>query len=57
MMRQTVGMTPEERKQMVVLCGRIAEEKRGPEFDKLVAALNDILKLKHERIHPEHKPS
>jgi hypothetical protein len=57
MMRQTVAMTPEERKQMLLLCGRIAEEKSGPEFDKLLRELNDLLEIKHKRIHPAHKPN
>jgi hypothetical protein len=42
---------------MIVLCGRIAEERSGPELDKLVKAMNDLLEVKHERVHPEHKPS
>ncbi|MGH9495317.1 MAG: hypothetical protein ACRD3B_09990 [Candidatus Sulfotelmatobacter sp.] len=38
------------------LCRQIAVEKDPATFDKLVRELNDLLELKHERIHPEHKP-
>jgi hypothetical protein len=57
MRRQTLVMTPEQRRQMIVLCGQIVDEKDGPEFDRPVRALSDLLEVKHERIHPEHKPS
>ena len=48
-------MTPEEREKMHMLCQRIATEKDPATFDKLVKELNDLLEVKHERIHPEHK--
>jgi len=41
---------------MAILCERIATEQDGEKFDKLVEELNDLLELKHKRIHPEHKP-
>ena len=48
-------MTSAERERMEYLCGRIAVEKAPEEFDKLVRELNDLLELKHQRIHPEHQ--
>jgi hypothetical protein len=48
-------MTPEERERMDYLCKRIAVEKDPETFDRLVKELNDLLEVKHERIHPEHK--
>ena len=48
-------MTPEEREKMNDLCQRIQTEKDPETFDRLVQELNDLLELKHERIHPEHK--
>lgn len=50
-------MTPEESDRMNELCAKIATEKDGPVFDKLVRELNDLLEKKHERVHPDHKPS
>jgi hypothetical protein len=49
------GMKPEERERMNWLCIRIQEEKDPKTFDQLVRELNDLLEVKHERIHPEHK--
>ena len=48
-------MTPEERERMNWLVVRIQEEKDPTLFDELVNELNDLLEVKHERIHPEHK--
>jgi hypothetical protein len=48
-------MTPEERERMNDLCQRIQKENNPEIFDKLVRELNDLLELKHERIHPEHR--
>jgi hypothetical protein len=50
-------MTPDERERMNELCSKIATEKDPDTFDKLVKELNDLIEHKHERIHPEHKPS
>jgi hypothetical protein len=50
-------MTPEETKRMNELCAKIAVEKDGKTFDKLVQELNDLLEVKHDRISPEHKPN
>jgi len=49
-------MTPEEREKMNEICKRIQNEKNPEAFDKMVRELNDLLEIKHERIHPEHKP-
>jgi hypothetical protein len=49
-------MTPEEREKMNEICKRIQTEKNPEIFDQLVRELNDLLEIKHERIHPEHKP-
>jgi hypothetical protein len=49
-------MTPEEREKMNEICKRIQIEKNPEIFDQLVRELNDLLEIKHERIHPEHKP-
>lgn len=48
-------MTPEERERMEWLCKRIAEEKDPEKFDELVKQLDDLLEVKHQRIHPEHR--
>ena len=48
-------MTPEERKKMNDICTRIQIEKNPETFDQLVHELNELLEIKHERIHPEHK--
>lgn len=48
-------MTPEEREKMNELCKLIQTEKNPEIFDNLVRELNDLLEIKHERIHPEHK--
>jgi hypothetical protein len=48
-------MTPEERDKMNDLCTRIQSEKNPKTFDQLVQELNELLDIKHERIHPEHK--
>jgi len=37
------------------LCTRIQSEKNPKTFDQLVQELNELLEIKHERIHPEHK--
>ena len=48
-------MTPEEREKMNDLCRRIQTEKNPQIFDQLVQKLDDLLEIKHERIHPEHR--
>jgi hypothetical protein len=50
-------MSPEERERFQYLCSRIQEEKDPVTFDGLVRELNDLLELKHDRVHLEHKPS
>jgi hypothetical protein len=50
-------MTPEERRRMDWLCLRIQEEKDPKTFDQLVHELNELLEIKHERIHPNTNPS
>jgi hypothetical protein len=47
-------MTAEEQKRMEVLCQQIAVEKDPKKFDELVQALNELLEVKHARIHPGH---
>lgn len=47
-------MTPDEQEQMNELCKRIQTEKNPEIFDQLVRELNDLLEVKHARIHPEH---
>ena len=49
------GMTTDERERMNRLCQRIQDEKNPKIFDELVKELNDLLEVKHGRIHPEHK--
>lgn len=49
------AVTSEERARMEELCRRIAIERDPETFDRLVAELNDLLELKHQRIHPEHR--
>jgi len=49
-------MTHEKRERMNRLCLRIQEEKDPKIFDELVQELNDLMEVKHERIHPGHKP-
>jgi hypothetical protein len=48
-------MSPEERERMQYLCQRIATEEEPQIFDQLVIELNDLLEVRHVRIHPEHK--
>lgn len=48
-------MTPQERDKMNELCKRIQVEENPQIFDELCRELNNLLELKHERIHPEHK--
>jgi hypothetical protein len=48
-------MTHDERERMNWLCARIQEESNLKTFEGLVRELNNLLKMKHERIHPEHK--
>ena len=48
-------MTPDEREKMNEICRRIQVEKNPEIFDQLVRELNDLLEIKHQRIHPEHK--
>lgn len=47
-------MTPEESDLMKYLCARIQEEKDPKVFDELVQQLNDLIEIKHTRIHPTH---
>ncbi|HKV80807.1 MAG TPA: hypothetical protein VJP02_21840 [Candidatus Sulfotelmatobacter sp.] len=49
-------MTPDERENMNELCLRIQTEKNPKIFDQLVQELNELIEIKHERIHPGHKP-
>ena len=49
-------MTPEEREKMNDLCTKIQTEKNPEIFDDLVRQLNELLEIKHGRIHPGHKP-
>jgi hypothetical protein len=46
-------MTPDEREQMNYLCKRIESEQDPIAFDRLLRELNDLLEVKHSRIHPE----
>lgn len=55
MARVLAAMTAEERERMNWLCLRIQDEKDPKMFDDLVQELYDLLAIKHERIHPEHK--
>ncbi len=48
-------MTPAEREKMNELCIRIQTEKNPEVFDSLVRELNELIEIKHGRIHPEHK--
>ena len=48
-------MTSEEREKMNELCRQIQTEKNPEIFDQLVLELNELIEVKHERIHPEHK--
>ncbi len=48
-------MTPEEREKMNDLCKRIQTEMNPRIFDQLVQELYNLLELKHDRIHAEHK--
>lgn len=50
-------MTAEERKRINWLCLRIQEEKDPKIFDQLVRELNELLEIKHERIHRDHDPA
>ena len=50
-------MTPDEREKMKSLCIRIQTEKNPTVFDELVKELNELIEVKHQRIHPEHKKS
>jgi len=47
-------MTPEEVELMKQLCTRIQTEKDPKIFDELVIQLNDLIEIKHTRIHPTH---
>jgi hypothetical protein len=47
-------MTSEEAEKMNALCRRIITKKDPQVFDQLVHELNQLLELKHKRIHPEH---
>lgn len=49
------AMTPQERERMNWLCQRIQDEKDPKVFDDLVVELNELLEVKHGRIHPDHK--
>ncbi len=48
------AMTREERDRMNFLCQQIQDEQDPAKFDELVLELNELLEVKHERIHPEH---
>jgi hypothetical protein len=47
-------MTAEEREKMNDLCKQIQTGKNPEIFDQLVRDLNELLEIKHGRIHPEH---
>ena len=47
-------MTPDERERLQYLCSRLQEEDEPITFDGLVRELNDLLEVKHERLHLEH---
>jgi len=47
-------MTSEESDLMKQLCTRIQDEKDPKVFDDLVRQLNDLIEIKHARIHPTH---
>jgi hypothetical protein len=49
-------MTPEERERMNWLCLRNQDEQDPKQFDEFVHELIALMEVKHERIHPEHKP-
>ena len=38
------------------LCQQIEIERDPEKFDALVKELKDLIEIKHERIHPGHKP-
>jgi hypothetical protein len=48
-------MTPDEQERMQCLCQKIAVEEDPQIFDQLVKELNELLEVKHGRIHPGHK--
>jgi len=48
-------MTDKEREEMEQLCRLVAVEKDPIKFDEYVRQLNELLELKHARIHPDHK--
>ena len=48
-------MSEIERELMEYLCQRIAVEKDPIVFGQLVNDLNELLEVKHQRIHLEHK--
>ena len=48
-------MTSEEQKRVRYLCQRISIEEDPRIFDQLVMELNDLLEVKHRRIHAERK--
>lgn len=47
-------MTAEERARMNELCQKIQTEQDPRLFDEYVRHLNDLLEVKHLRIHPNH---
>jgi hypothetical protein len=49
-------MTPEEREKMNEICKKIQTEKNPEVFHQLVRELNNLIAIKHEPVHPEHKP-
>ena len=46
-------MTPQERDRMNILVMRIQHERDPQIFDELVAELNELIKAKSRRLHPE----
>lgn len=47
-------MTDDERNEMERLCTLVATEKDPSRFDEYVRQLNELLDIKHARLHPEH---
>src|SRR5271165_2934301 len=44
------AMTPDERERMAALCERIAKEQDLARFERFVKELNELLKLKEQRL-------
>jgi hypothetical protein len=56
--RMEVTIMPlDERERMNELCILIQTEQDPGKFDQLVKELNNLMEVKYERIHTEHKPA